>query len=212
MGSIRRAPRSGRWEARFRDTAGRQRTATFDRKSDATIFLAAAETDVARGSWRDPALGRTPFADIARDWLASNPRKRPTTYAHDAMVIRVHLNPPLGELPIARVTPADVKAVVAAMEHRGLAPATVRTSYGVLRAILSWAVENDVIDRSPCRGVRLPSRPSHRSRSSRRRRCGAWPMPSPSTTGWRCSWERLASVRLRSSACGSVLSTSSAAR
>jgi integrase len=156
MGSIRRAPRSGRWEARFRDTAGRQRTATFDRKSDATVFLAAAETDVARGSWRDPALGRTPFSDIARDWLASNPRKRPTTYARDAMVVRVHLTPLLGQLPIARVTPADVKSVVAAMEHRGLAPATVRTSYGVLRAILSWAVENDVIDRSPCRGVRLP--------------------------------------------------------
>ena len=156
MGSIRRAPRSRRWEARFRDASGRQRTATFDRKSDATVFLAAAETDVARGHWRDPALGRTPFADIARDWLASNPRKRPTTYARDAMVIRVHLDPMLGELPIGRVNPSDVKAVVAAMEHRGLAPDTIRTSYGVLRAILTWAVDNDVIDRSPCRGVRLP--------------------------------------------------------
>jgi hypothetical protein len=81
MGSIRKAPRSGRWEARFRDTAGRQRTATFDRKSDATIFLAAAETDVARGSWRDPALGRTPFADPGTGWRATRGRDRPPTPA-----------------------------------------------------------------------------------------------------------------------------------
>lgn len=156
MGSIRSAPRSRRWEARYRDPTGRQGTATFDRKSDATVFLAAAETDVARGHWRDPELGRAKFADVAQAWLESNPRKRPTTYARDAMVVRVHLNPLLGDLAMARVRPADVKAVVAAMEHRGLAPHTVRTSYGVLRAILSWAVANDVVDRSPCRGIRLP--------------------------------------------------------
>jgi integrase len=47
--------------------------------------------------------------------------------------------------------------VVALMEDdRGLAPATVRTNYGVLRAVMAWAVDNDLIDRSPCRGVRLP--------------------------------------------------------
>lgn len=73
------------------------------------------------------------------------------------MVIRVHIEPRLGELPISRVKPAHVRAVVAAMESdRSLAPATVRTNYGVLRAILSWAVDNDLIDRSPCRGIRLP--------------------------------------------------------
>lgn len=157
MGSIRKAPRSGRWEARYRDPTGRQRTATFDRKGEATAYLAAVETDVARGHWRDPALDRLKFAEVAADWLASNPRKKATTYARDAMVIRVHIDPRLGELPISRVKPAHVKAVVAAMESdRSLAPATVRTNYGVLRAILSWAVDNDLIVRSPCRGIRLP--------------------------------------------------------
>lgn len=42
------------------------------------------------------------------------------------------------------------------MAARGLAPRTIRTDYGVLRAILAWAVATDVIDRSPCRGIRLP--------------------------------------------------------
>jgi integrase len=40
------------------------------------------------------------------------------------------------------------------MEKR-LAPATVRTNYGVLKAVLNAAVESEVIVRSPCRGIRL---------------------------------------------------------
>jgi len=35
MGSVRRAPRTKRWEARFRDPLGGQRTKTFDSKADA---------------------------------------------------------------------------------------------------------------------------------------------------------------------------------
>ena len=36
-------------------------------------------------------------------------------------------------------------------------PTTVRTDYGVLRAILSAAVDADLLPVSPCRGVRLPA-------------------------------------------------------
>lgn len=42
------------------------------------------------------------------------------------------------------------------MVERLLAPKTIRTNYGVLRAILSWAVDTDTLERSPCRGIHLP--------------------------------------------------------
>jgi hypothetical protein len=50
------------------------------------------------------------------------------------------------------------------MVGRGLAPKTVRTDYGVLRAIFSWAFETDLVERSPCRGIRLPEM-SHQARA-----------------------------------------------
>ena len=58
MGSIRRAPRSGRWEARFRDALGRQRLKTFDSKGAARAYLNAVETEIERGDWIDPNAGR----------------------------------------------------------------------------------------------------------------------------------------------------------
>lgn len=156
MGSIRKAPRSGRWEARYRDPLGRQRTRTFPTKADAKAYLAAVETDIARGRWQDPGHAGVTFAQAAAAWLESNPAKKETTYARDAAVVRVHLAPALGPLSLGRITPRHVQGVVEQMVARPLAPKTIRTNYGVLRAILTWAVEADLLERSPCRGIRLP--------------------------------------------------------
>jgi integrase len=52
--------------------------------------------------------------------------------------------------------PVDIRHVVEAMAD-DLAPTTVRTNYSVLRAILSAAVDADVLAVNPCRGVKLPA-------------------------------------------------------
>jgi integrase len=60
FGSVRRLP-SGRWQVRYRTSDGRQHTApeTFATKTEATRHLAQVETDLGRGQWSDPRLGRT---------------------------------------------------------------------------------------------------------------------------------------------------------
>ena len=114
------------------------------------------ETNIARDTWRDSGRSRAKFSRVAAEWLASNPAKRATTYARDAAVIRTHLDPVLGDLAVNCIQPARVQEVVDRMGERGLGPKTIRTDFGVLRAIFSWAVAMDIIDRSPCRGIRLP--------------------------------------------------------
>ena len=55
FGAIRTLP-SGRWQARYRGPDGVMRPApgTFERKGDASRWLAGIETDIAKGEWRDP--------------------------------------------------------------------------------------------------------------------------------------------------------------
>ena len=157
FGKIRRLP-SGRWQARYRDASGDEVAApqTFPTKAEAGRFLAQVETEMARGEWRDPRLGRVTLADWVTTYLDGAGHKRATTRARDEIVLRKHFLPTLGSRPIALITPLDIRRVVEAMAE-SLAPATVRTNYAVLKAVLNAAVEADLIVMSPCRGIRLPA-------------------------------------------------------
>ena len=49
MAHVRRHPKSGRWQVRYRDPSGRERSRTFSRKVDADRFAATVVADVVRG-------------------------------------------------------------------------------------------------------------------------------------------------------------------
>jgi integrase len=57
---------------------------------------------------------------------------------------------------MASITAKDVRDVVQTMTTH-LAPATVRTDFGVLRAIMSAAVDANLIAANPCRNVGVPT-------------------------------------------------------
>lgn len=155
MGSVRRSPKTNRWEARYRDPLGRQRTKTFATKADARAFLAATQTDAMRGQWLDPAGARITYQEWSEQYFATAVHKRATTAARDRAVNDKHFVPRIGARKLGTLTPLDARAIVEEMS-RQLAPATVRTNYGVLRTILRSAVDADLIAQSPCRGVKLP--------------------------------------------------------
>lgn len=156
FGKVRRLP-SGRWQARYREASGQEVAApsTFATKADAGRFLAGVQADMDRGEWRDPRLVRVTFAEWTADYLAGARHKRETTKARDETVLRKHFVPELGPKLLSAITPLDVRGVIEAMA-KTLAPATVRTNYAVLKAVMNAAVEADLLVKSPCRGVRLP--------------------------------------------------------
>lgn len=160
FGAIRKLP-SGKWQARYRDQAGMMRSAesTFSTKTDAAKYLARVQTDQSGGVWTDPKLGRITFAAWSEQYLAGAVNKRVTTLAQDRARLRRHLLPFFGSMPLASITPLEVRRFVTALVDAGYRPSTVRTIYGCFRTIMASAVEAELLAVTPCRKVRaLPAR------------------------------------------------------
>ena len=70
MAHIDRRNRGGtiRYVARYIDPVGRERSKSFTRRADAQKYLTEIEAAKLRGSWVDPAHGRTLFRDWHAEW------------------------------------------------------------------------------------------------------------------------------------------------
>jgi integrase len=150
----RRGP--GRYKARYRGPDGRERGKTFQRKADAVRFLSAIETDKARGQWFDPKLSRISLAEWADGWLATAVHLKPKTRAGYQSLLRSHVLPGFGQVPLGRIEPIHVRQWVAALNEQGLSPSRTRQAYQLLYAMLKAAVESGYLPRTPCTGVSLP--------------------------------------------------------
>lgn len=154
FGTVRKLP-SGRWQARYSTDAGERITAdyTFPTKADAQRWLAQTESDIARGTWHDPTLGKTTIAEWSDRWLTTKlPTVRRATADQYTYILRMHIVPHIGDRQFGSLTSADVQAWLANL-HRNtkLAPNTVAKIYRLLKNMLGGAVEVGMIARNPCR-------------------------------------------------------------
>ena len=155
MGHIERRVWSGKvsYRARYRDPAGHERSKSFDRKADAERWLAEIEHAKARGLWTDPRLGRVRFADWLTAWWSTTTNLRPTTRDRDETLLRLHALPRFGDMPLAAISQLEVRAWVAELSAKGLAPATVVKAYQLLGKVLAAAVDAGYLAQTPCRNV-----------------------------------------------------------
>ena len=124
MGTITR-DKSGGWRARYRDPSGKQRSRNFPRRRDAEQFLTSVDHSKATNAYVDPALGRITFGSWVKEWRRGVVDLRPSTLARDDGYIGRYLLPAFERRRLAEIHHADVRAWVAQLSTRGLAPATV---------------------------------------------------------------------------------------
>lgn len=148
--------RGNTYEVRVRAPDGREISRSFRTEREARAFDAEQRAAMHRGGWVDPRAATTPFHVVSDRWLRSNPSKRPSTLARDDVTLRLHLLPALGEKPIGQITSADVRTLVTEWLTKRK-PSSVSRDYRTLAAICRFAVDQDLIVRSPCRGIKLPT-------------------------------------------------------
>ena len=142
------------WRARYEDPSGNRRSKNFDRKLDAERFLIEIQANVLRGDYVDPLAGRRLFEDVAREWQRQQVH-RPTTAAQVDSHLRRNILPHFGDRAIAQIRPSEVQAWVKDRAQH-LAPGTVEVVYRFLGSIFRMAVDDGLIAKTPCRGVKLP--------------------------------------------------------
>jgi integrase len=152
FGTIRQL-RSGRWQVRYHGPDGLRRTAphTFDRKQDATAWLTQLEAQMLRGDWIDPNAGRVSLRDYALAWLRERPGLSDRTREGYDDLLRLHILPSLGGLPINAVRESTVRRWRSELLDSGVGGPTVAKAYRVLRAVMYTAVDDELIRRNPCR-------------------------------------------------------------
>jgi integrase len=148
--------RANGWKARWRTPLGESRSKTFKRKADAEAYLTRIESAKLSGAYVDTSTERVTLADWWERYCVEVSSRRATTAARDQAVMKKWWLPSLGDRRLATITPAHVRSVVTVMIDK-LQPSTVRTNVGVFRAVMSRAVEAELIARSSVRGVRLPA-------------------------------------------------------
>jgi integrase len=126
---------------------------TYARRADAVRVLAELErqSQVA-GNWLDVAGSKVLFAAYADEWINRHPRLGPRTADVYRSLIRRHLAPRLGQIPLGQLDTATVREWRAGLLEAGVSSTMVAKSYRLLRAILNTAVaEDELIIVNPCR-------------------------------------------------------------
>jgi integrase len=173
MANIRKVERKGSgsrpryaWEVRYRDPQRKDRSKTFRTKVEAEDFADAVETDMSRGHYLDPRLGKKTLGEWAEEWLQARETEiKPTTFMSYKGLLDVHLLPAFGQTSMSRIRPLDVQKLFARMAEAGLSRSRLRQARQLLSMILNAAVDNGYIGRNPVPRERLrgkePRRDQH---------------------------------------------------
>lgn len=129
----------------------------FENEKQAQAFLVTVATSPAYGSGVGPrGSTRLRTGDFLDKWLCTEAkaRCRPVELRARESIVKVHLKPRLGHVPLAKLAPATIRDYFAGLNMRG-APHVFK----VLRAALNHAVRMDLILANPCDRV-TPPRPA----------------------------------------------------
>ena len=125
-------------------------------KRDADALLAQLVHQ--RETGIDAPPGRLTVAEFLQRWLTSyaKPNTAPKTYQRYEELVRIHIVPVLGEVPLSKLRPLHVQAVYREVNRKGRSARTALHCHRVLREALQHAVKWQLLSRNPADAVDAP--------------------------------------------------------
>ena len=155
FGNVRPLP-SGRFQARWK-VGGRMhfaktdegRPRTFATERQARTWLNSHADSIKDGSWPPPPppAAAIDLAAYAADWITTR-RLAERSRDHYRQLMKAHIGPTFGTLPVDAITPVRVRQWLAGLDT---GPTAKAHAYSLLKAIMATAVADDLIAANPCR-------------------------------------------------------------
>ena len=142
-----------RYDVRYRTPSGEERRETFKRESDARRRRTDIDKAKDTGAYIDRSRAKVTVGISADDWITSKVNLAPKTKDRYQGIIRAHIEPRWGNVPLNKVTHGDLQRWIAGIDA---APATVRKIHRVMSQILAYAVADDRLSRNPAERLSLP--------------------------------------------------------
>jgi len=142
-----------------RDENGRRirKTKTFTEQKDAKLALLDFEADKLRGSLKVPS--EVTLAEWLDYWLEDviRPNREYTTYYCYQCMIKTHISPGLGHIPLQKLTPYQIQQYYTkSMREDGLSPNSVHKHHILLHTALKLAYRQGILAENPVNKVEAP--------------------------------------------------------
>ncbi|HEV2347402.1 MAG TPA: site-specific integrase [Actinocrinis sp.] len=140
-----------RWQVRYRDASGIQRKENFTKKTEADDRADDVGSELRKGLFVDPKLGKQSFRVVAEQWR-ENSRHRDSTAVRVRSALENRIYPTLGDRPIAAIRTSEIRGWVKELSEV-IAPTTLRVDYSYIGSIFRMAMIDRLISVNPCAGV-----------------------------------------------------------
>jgi integrase len=147
MASVSKLP-TGKWRARYRDSAGKEHARHFDRKIDGQHWLDAQTAALITGTHVAPKDARITVGQWCDTWLQGYGTRRKSTVLQ-ARAHLVHIKAEFGDLQLGAVRPSHVRAWCSAMRER-FSESYVYSLHSRLSQLYTDAVHDGIVPRNPC--------------------------------------------------------------
>ncbi|TCJ00481.1 tyrosine-type recombinase/integrase [Cytobacillus praedii] len=162
-GSVHKDKKSGKWYymlelGTFNGKRKQKKKSGFKTKKEASTALVEAENEFNKGTFIEPT--KSLYSDYLNDWFKGKKTKiakqTATVYEHH---INTKIIPKLGNIPLAKLTPLHLDNFVNELVAEGLASATIKKSFEVIRSSLCYARDLEIVNRNVAEKIKLPSNP-----------------------------------------------------
>lgn len=157
----RTGKRGDGWQVKFPRGNGRRGSKTFRTKKEAERFDAQIRLDDGQLKVLTNKQRKVSFGEYAQMWQCSKDEEHlPRTIQRRNLILKKHVLPDLGDLPIRSIRPKNLRDLVTKWRSQGLSIATIRTHIAYVGQIFRLALDDEVIIKDPTKRLRLPKAPA----------------------------------------------------